>query len=174
MTPKPDFNDLLLSLFYYSLAASAKLGNTSCFWRCCCCFFGTFVRTYILHNLTKQNKTQMWVLFFLVSDIDDCNQESYWSSSPCENNGRCIDGINGYTCQCQPGWTGDNCEQSKIKTNNISFLTIWRILWNVWSCSHKWINYIHFNMFVFYWSSSVIGGGGCVSVCVCGKCNYLS
>ena len=38
------------------------------------------------------------------ADIDEC------SSSPCQNGGTCIDGINSYTCVCVPGHAGDNCE----------------------------------------------------------------
>ena len=38
-------------------------------------------------------------------DIDDC------ASNPCENEGRCIDGVNLYTCDCtDTGFMGDNCE----------------------------------------------------------------
>ena len=37
-------------------------------------------------------------------DIDDC------ASSPCQNGGTCVDGINSYTCNCDLGFDGDNCE----------------------------------------------------------------
>ncbi|XP_078661238.1 uncharacterized protein LOC144905439 [Branchiostoma floridae x Branchiostoma belcheri] len=37
-------------------------------------------------------------------DIDEC------ASDPCQYNGTCVDGVNSYTCQCVPGFTGDNCE----------------------------------------------------------------
>src|SRR6185295_14897439 len=37
-------------------------------------------------------------------NIDECLSE------PCLNNGECVDGDNRYTCQCLPGFTGDNCE----------------------------------------------------------------
>ena len=30
------------------------------------------------------------------------------------NNGFCTDGVNSYTCACQTGFTGTNCETSKI------------------------------------------------------------
>eukprot|EP00061_Rhincodon_typus_P004945 g23784.t1 len=30
--------------------------------------------------------------------------------SSCFNDGTCIDGINSYTCRCQPGFTGSNCQ----------------------------------------------------------------
>ena len=40
-------------------------------------------------------------------DIDEC------VSIPCQNGGNCTDGIAGYTCECIPGHTGDNCETSQ-------------------------------------------------------------
>ena len=42
---------------------------------------------------------------FLTSvDIDDC------SSSPCRNDGTCIDKINRYICNCKSGYNGTVCE----------------------------------------------------------------
>ena len=43
-----------------------------------------------------------------VSDIDDC------AENPCQNNGTCIDGLDGYTCTCPSGYTGTTCEISKL------------------------------------------------------------
>ena len=48
---------------------------------------------------------------FHFSDINECD------SNPCRNSGNCIDGVNGYTCACQPGWTGVNCDQSKYNSS---------------------------------------------------------
>ena len=42
------------------------------------------------------------------SDIDDC------SSSPCDNGGTCVDGVNSYLCKCLPGFNGTNCMQGKL------------------------------------------------------------
>ena len=39
-------------------------------------------------------------------DMDEC------TSSPCQNGGTCHDGINSYTCDCVPGYGGNNCEIS--------------------------------------------------------------
>ena len=30
--------------------------------------------------------------------------------SPCLNDGTCVSDSDGYTCQCAPGYTGDNCQ----------------------------------------------------------------
>ena len=46
-------------------------------------------------------------LFIFLTDIDECQ------SQPCLNGGQCIDDVNSYTCQCQPGYLGTNCETSK-------------------------------------------------------------
>ena len=46
--------------------------------------------------------------FSIYLDFDEC------ASSPCQNGGTCSDDIDGYTCMCIPGHTGDNCETSSI------------------------------------------------------------
>lgn len=46
-------------------------------------------------------------MFSFILDIDDCE------SVPCKNNATCIDGIDEFSCQCSPGYYGDNCTESK-------------------------------------------------------------
>ena len=41
---------------------------------------------------------------FYLTDIDEC------SSNPCQNEGTCYDMLNQYTCTCEQGFTGTNCE----------------------------------------------------------------
>ena len=41
-------------------------------------------------------------------DINDC------SPDPCENGGICSDGVNTFTCACNPGHTGPTCGTGKI------------------------------------------------------------
>ncbi|CAH1248845.1 LOXL4 [Branchiostoma lanceolatum] len=54
-------------------------------------------------------------------DHDDC------VSAPCKNEGTCIDGAKNYTCQCAPGWGGQNCSEdamtphSEITVSNEKF-----------------------------------------------------
>ena len=49
----------------------------------------------------------------LHADIDECGR------NPCVNNGTCIDGVNGFTCNCTREFDGDRCE---IGWENIAFL----------------------------------------------------
>ncbi|XP_019615858.1 PREDICTED: fibropellin-1-like [Branchiostoma belcheri] len=54
--------------------------------------------TYLLHLADNNN------MYALCADIDDC------LSSPCAH-GTCTDGVASYTCSCENGWTGNNCDQ---------------------------------------------------------------
>ena len=42
------------------------------------------------------------------TDVNEC------ASMPCQNNGTCIDYINGFTCNCTSAFTGAVCETSRI------------------------------------------------------------
>ncbi|RMX56132.1 hypothetical protein pdam_00012098 [Pocillopora damicornis] len=55
-----------------------------------------------------------YAIFFLeghedlhVSDEDDC------LNAVCHNGGKCINGINSYTCDCKEGFIGEQCEWEK-------------------------------------------------------------
>ena len=48
------------------------------------------------------------VVWLLNTDIDEC------LSSPCQNGGTCTDDVNGYTCACDAGYTGTNCETGML------------------------------------------------------------
>ena len=37
-------------------------------------------------------------------DIDEC------LSDPCQNDGKCVNEIGKFACECQDGWEGDLCE----------------------------------------------------------------
>ena len=43
-----------------------------------------------------------------ISEINECN------SLPCQNGGQCIDEINKYSCLCEAGFTGLNCETGNM------------------------------------------------------------
>ena len=47
--------------------------------------------------------------------------KNYCDSSPCQNDGVCKGGIDGYTCDCKGEWKGMNCEISKSKSFQIYF-----------------------------------------------------
>ena len=48
----------------------------------------------------------------ICTDINDC------SPDPCENGGICSDGVNTFTCTCDPGYTGPTCGTGKIKSQS--------------------------------------------------------
>ena len=65
-------------------------------------------------NYCDCKKKYISCIIFLISDIyapvievDECE------SSPCLH-GNCTNGKNGFTCECQDGFTGSSCETGKI------------------------------------------------------------
>ena len=64
----------------------------------------------IVNSITQQVSLVTFCSYFApftFSDINEC------SSSPCLNGGTCTDGINSFSCECYPGYTGKNCETGK-------------------------------------------------------------
>lgn len=43
-----------------------------------------------------------------------CNQGYECESNPCQNGGRCVNGVNRYTCKCPRNYAGANCEYRKL------------------------------------------------------------
>ncbi|XP_035671876.1 neurogenic locus notch homolog protein 1-like [Branchiostoma floridae] len=54
--------------------------------------------TWELHGADYSN------MYALCTDLDDC------ASSPCAH-GNCTDGVGSYTCSCENGWGGTDCDQ---------------------------------------------------------------
>ena len=52
----------------------------------------------------KTTCENMVYICYLLADINEC------ASNPCKNGGTCTDQINGFTCECSPGYTGTECE----------------------------------------------------------------
>ena len=69
-----------------------------------------------LSSLYSAALTQSWINVFLnmqnlsltFPDIDECK------SSPCENEGTCLNERGNYTCTCNAGFTGRLCEKGNV------------------------------------------------------------
>ncbi|XP_078582422.1 uncharacterized protein LOC144865499 isoform X1 [Branchiostoma floridae x Branchiostoma japonicum] len=57
------------------------------------------------HELRGADYNNMYALCADINDINECN------TSPCVH-GTCTDDIGGYTCTCQNGWEGTNCDRN--------------------------------------------------------------
>ncbi len=52
----------------------------------------------------------VYELPFALTEINECE------SSPCSNDGTCVDAISGYHCICKPGFNYTHCENSEFYT----------------------------------------------------------
>ena len=69
-----------------------------------------------LNHFTKVVSPHLVYIFLMLPDIDDC------ASTPCENNGTCIDLVSNYTCNCTQGYRGNNCSIGKDRLSKLSTL----------------------------------------------------
>jgi hypothetical protein len=55
---------------------------------------------------------------YIIADIDEC------ATNPCQNGGECRDQVNGYTCTCAGGYTGDLCETGTATRVHVWVVTL--------------------------------------------------
>ena len=76
-------------------------------------YIGLECETGEIHSFSNWNKWNVIVFFcntvwtyliIIIADVDECK------SNPCNNGGRCVDGVNGYACNCTDGYIGLQCE----------------------------------------------------------------
>ena len=65
-------------------------------------------------NQRNDHTPPMKCVSFILTDINECD------SSPCENGGTCEDEVNGYTCHCLSGYSGDHCQTGKTPSLIVS------------------------------------------------------
>ena len=70
------------------------------------CFAVLYFQRIVTRFISK------FIHLWFLTDIDEC------ASQPCQNNGQCVDGINRYSCTCEPGYTDTHCETGRKEYNS--------------------------------------------------------
>ena len=78
--------------------------------------------------------------------------------NPCLNGAVCVDGLNGYTCNCPAGYTGVNCETSKLTVALQAKVEKQPFQFESWSAWNK----CHLNV-VIIWYRLRFPVAGCIS-----------
>ncbi|XP_019622003.1 PREDICTED: neurogenic locus notch homolog protein 2-like [Branchiostoma belcheri] len=58
--------------------------------------------------------------YVLGTDARTCDDINECSSSPCQHEGLCQDGVNQYSCSCTHGWAGSHCQDDLDECNLIN------------------------------------------------------
>ena len=53
-------------------------------------------------------------MFFVYADVEEC------ASNPCQNGAECVDDINGFSCSCAAGFTGELCDYGRKSDANMN------------------------------------------------------
>ena len=73
-----------------------------------------------MYTNNKQRCNVVYIVLTNVVAVDEC------VSNPCMNGATCVDGINTYTCRCDNGYIGFNCESRHIFIGNMSCWFLFR------------------------------------------------